>query len=104
MFIQLQITYPSREDAQNTAKFLVSSRLAACAQIVSNIESRYVWQGETCVDTETLLLCKTREELFSIVAEEVAKLHPYECPQIVALPIAYISESYAKWLNENVKD
>ncbi len=103
MFIQLQITYPSREDAQEAAKYLVSSRLVACAQIVADVESRYVWQGKTCVDTEMLLLCKTREELFETVAEEVSKRHPYDCPQIVALPIAFISASYAAWLDENIK-
>ncbi len=101
-FIQIQATYPSMEDARNVAAFLVDSKLAACAQIVPSIESRYIWRGEVCVDEEVLLLCKTRAGLFERVAAEISKRHSYECPQIIGTPLEFVSASYAVWLNENI--
>ena len=104
MFIQVQITYPNVEEAQNAAKTLVNRRLVACAQIIPQIESRYVWQGKTRVDSETLLLCKTRSTLFERLAEVVASEHSYECPQIVGVPLEFIASSYRDWLDEQTVD
>ena len=102
MFIQVQITYPNVKEAQNAAKTLVDRRLVACAQIIPQIESRYVWQGKTNVDSEALLLCKTRSTLFERLAEVVASEHSYECPQIVGVPLEFIASSYRDWLDEQI--
>ena len=101
-YVQIQTTFPSIEEAQNAAAFLVDSRLAACAQVISAIQSRYVWLGETCVENEILLLFKTRAELFERVAAEVSARHSYECPQFVGVSLEFVSASYEKWLDENI--
>ncbi|MBP5620384.1 MAG: divalent-cation tolerance protein CutA [Thermoguttaceae bacterium] len=101
-YVQIQTTFPSFDEAQNAAAFLVDSKLAACAQIVPDIQSRYVWLGKSCVDNEFLLLCKTRVELFERVVSELAARHSYECPQIVGVPLEFVSDSYAKWLDESI--
>jgi len=101
-FIQVQITYPTAEEARNAAKTLVERRLVACAQILPQIESRYVWRGQTHVDVESLLLCKTRSTLFDRLAEVVASAHSYECPQIVGVPLDFIASSYRDWLDEQI--
>lgn len=103
MYIQLQITYPNVSEAQNAAKFLVDSRLAACVQIASGIESRYVWQDKTCVDSEVLLLCKTRAELFDEIAAKIMERHSYDCPQIVGTELKFVVPLYAKWMDDNIK-
>lgn len=103
-YIQLQITFPALEEAQEAAAFLVESKLAACAQVIPGVQSRYVWQGETCESAEVLLLCKTRSALFTCVAAEISSRHSYDCPQIVGVPLDFISSSYAKWLDENIRN
>ena len=100
--IQLQITWPKRQEAADAARCLVNRGLAACAQIAGPIESIYRWKGETCSDKEWLLLLKTSLEKFPVIQEEISKIHPYECPQIVALPLECISEPYQKWLYEQL--
>lgn len=100
MYIQLQITYPTYEEAQESVSFLVSSKLAACAQLIEGIESRYVWQGESYAKTETLLLCKTRAELFNRVVAEISARHSYQCPQIVGVELSLISSDYEAWLDD----
>jgi len=103
-FIQVQITYPNVEEAKSAAKTLVERRLVACAQILPQIESRYVWQGKTNVDVESLLLCKTRATLFNRLAEVVAAEHSYECPQIVGVPLQFVAPSYRDWLDEQIAE
>ncbi len=101
-YIQLQITYPTLAEARDASLFLVESKLAACVQIIDRLESRYVWQGATCVGFEALLLCKSRECLFDQIVKEIMARHPYECPQIVGVPLDFVSPSYAAWLNESI--
>lgn len=102
-FIQIQTTFPDVESARELANYLVETRLVACAQIAPSIESRYVWQGETCCEQEALLLCKTRANLFSTLRAVIAARHSYECPQIDGTSLDYISPDYAKWLDEQLQ-
>lgn len=101
-YVQIQTTFPSLDEAQNAAAFLVDSKLAACAQVIPEIQSQYVWLGKNCVDNEVLLLCKTRAELFERVATEISARHSYECPQIVGVSLEFVSDSYATWLDESI--
>ncbi len=100
-FIQVQITFPTEESAQATANRLVERRLAACAQILGPIRSVYVWNGVREESVEILLLAKTKTSLFDELAATVRKDHPYECPQIVALPIVVGTVDYLRWIDEN---
>ncbi len=101
-YIQLQITYPTLTEARDSALFLVESKLAACTQVIDRIESCYVWQGETRVEFEALLLCKSRACLFDRIVKEITERHSYECPQIVGVPLDFVSPLYAAWLDESI--
>lgn len=98
--IQIQITFPDEQSAGDAARLLVENRLAACAQIPGPIRSVYVWKGICESNHEILLLAKTRTELFPQVVDAVRNIHPYECPQIVALPILAGNDDYLSWIDE----
>lgn len=102
--IQVQITFPTEESAAQAAEKLVRARLVACAQILGPIKSMYYWQGSLESSNEILLLAKTRSVLFDRVVEQVRDGHPYECPQIVALPIFAGNSDYLNWLEEVTSD
>ena len=102
-FIQLQLTYPTREEAEEASRFLVAERWAACAQLLGPIESRYVWAGKTENSEEFLVLAKTRAALFDALAAVICERHSYVVPQIVALPLAFVAPSYAAWLDAQIR-
>ena len=102
-YIQIQITFPTAESASAMAEKLVREKLAACAQVCGTVESFYTWQGVCERSAETLLLAKTALRLFERLASAVRAAHPYECPQIVALPIVTADADYLAWLEEQVR-
>jgi periplasmic divalent cation tolerance protein len=81
---------------------LVDRRLVACVQIVGPIESIYRWQGKVETAREWLCLIKTTRAGFRAVAATVETLHPYDTPELVALPIAAGSPRYLEWLTASV--
>ena len=96
------MTAGSVDEARRIAQQLVETRLAACVQILPEIESIYRWQGEVQREKEVLMLAKTSREQFEELEKSVRAIHSYETPEIVAVPMAAISEPYRSWLNENV--
>ena len=101
--IQLQITFPTAESANAMAAKLVREKLVACAQVCGTIQSFYTWKGVCETSAETLLLAKTTLSLFERVESAVRTDHPYECQQIVALPIVTANADYLDWLNEQLQ-
>jgi periplasmic divalent cation tolerance protein len=101
-YIQVQMTFPTEESANQTATKLVETHLAACAQILKPIRSTYIWKGNRETSDEILVLAKTKSVLFDRLVEVVRDSHPYECPQIVALPILAGNEDYLNWIEEQV--
>lgn len=101
--IVVVMTAASREEAARLADMLVGARLAACVQILPEIESIYRWQGAVERAAEVLLLVKTVRSRFTELEREVRALHSYETPEIVALPIIESSAQYLAWLIENSK-
>ncbi|HEX8254574.1 MAG TPA: divalent-cation tolerance protein CutA [Thermoanaerobaculia bacterium] len=85
-------------DARALARALVEARLAACVNIVPRIESVYRWEGEVQTDAEQLLLIKTTDARVDALREELLKLHPYDVPEFVVLPIGATSDAYGAWL------
>ncbi|HZH89056.1 MAG TPA: divalent-cation tolerance protein CutA [Pyrinomonadaceae bacterium] len=100
--ITVMLTAGSREEAVRLAEMLVGSRLAACVQILPEIESVYHWKGEIRRDPEVLLLAKTTLARFPSLEREVRALHSYETPEIIALPVVAASAPYLEWLNATV--
>lgn len=102
-YYQVQTTFDKREDAENTAGSLVSQRLAACAQIIGPIESFYWWEGRVERDSEWLLLVKTTCAAFDKLRKALQRLHPYDVPEIIAVPIVDGQSEYLSWLGSEVR-
>ena len=92
------ITAP-RGKGKEIARRLVEERLAACVNIVG-VESVYWWQGKVEEDREDLLVVKTSAERMGELVRRVREIHPYEVPEIVALPVAACLGDYCKWVRE----
>ena len=92
------MTAANREEAERIAEMLVSSHLAACVQVLPEIQSIYPWQGEVVRGTESLLLAKTTKDQFDDLVSRVTAIHSYETPEIIALQVTAVAEPYLKWL------
>lgn len=102
-FIMVMTTTGTKEEARDIAKHLVEQRLAACVQIMAGIESTYLWKGNIETAQEFLCLIKTRQALYPAVEAAIKKLHSYETPEILALPIACGSREYLDWISDSVE-
>ncbi len=101
-YIVVLITAPSRDVGRQIADTLLDKKLVACVNIIAPIESRYLWKGERCTDEEVLLLAKTRADLFAAqLVPTVKAIHPYEVPEIIALPILMGAADYLAWIDES---
>lgn len=94
------MTAANGEEATRLAEMLVGAHLAACVQILPEIESVYRWQGKIERSSEVLLLAKTTRGKFDDLEREVRALHSYDTPEIVAVPIVTGSASYLEWLSK----
>ena len=77
---------------------LITSRRVACSNIFPEIQSSYRWKGRIENESEILLVVKTREENFSVVVENVRKIHPYETPGIIGVGVELVNEDYLAWV------
>jgi len=102
-YIQVVTTTASREDAERIAQALVAERLAACVQVLGPIASTYRWQGTIETAQEWLCLVKSRGELYGKIEDAIRRLHPYEVPEILALPVVAGSGAYLAWLDGELK-
>jgi periplasmic divalent cation tolerance protein len=99
--IVVLITVPSAELGQKIARELVEKRLAACVNILPPMRSIYTWEGRIMEEDEVLLLCKTRMELFEDrLIPAVRALHPYQVPEILALPVQAGLKEYIDWIGD----
>lgn len=94
------ITASSHEEALRLAEMLVDTRLAACVQILPQLESIYRWRGAVERASEFLLLVKTLASRFQELEREVRAVHSYETPEIISLTINQGSQPYFRWLRE----
>ena len=89
-------------DARNIARTLVGLDLAACVNIMPNLTSVYRWEGEVEEDTEQLLVIKTRRNVLEALKAAVLEAHPYELPEIIAVPVVDGLKGYLDWIDESV--
>jgi periplasmic divalent cation tolerance protein len=94
-------TAGSQEEAQKIAHALVDRRLAACVNIVPQVESVYRWQGKVESASEWLLVIKTQTSAFERVHNTIKELHSYDLPECLMLEVAAGSEEYLNWIVEN---
>jgi periplasmic divalent cation tolerance protein len=102
-YIQVSTTTAKRQQADKIAKALVEMKLAACAQVLGPITSTYRWKGRVEVAKEWLCLIKTAGGRYRQVEKAIRSLHPYETPEIVAVPIVRGSKDYLAWLACHVR-
>jgi len=96
------MTAANGEEATRLAEMLIGAHLAACVQILPEIESVYRWQEKIERSSEVLLLAKTTRGKFDDLEREVRALHSYDTPEIVAVPIVAGSAPYLEWLSQAV--
>ena len=94
-------TCPDPATAERIAETVVGERLAACVNIVPGLTSIYRWEGQIQRDAELLLLIKTRQAVYPLLEARIRELHPYQTPEIVALPIQTGSAAYLDWIARN---
>lgn len=93
-------TAPDRETAERLGRLLVAERLVACANVVDGITSIYRWEGDVERDPETLVIFKTTGERVDAVVGRVAELHPYDVPEVIALPVVGGHGPYLTWVRD----
>ena len=95
-------TVPTAELAAELARTLVEARLAACGNVVPGLRSVYRWQGKVEDEAEVLLVLKTTRERFPALRDELLRRHPYQVPEVLALPVEAGSAAYLEWLSAQV--
>jgi periplasmic divalent cation tolerance protein len=95
-------TTETNEDAERLARLLVERELAACVQVLPQITSVYSWQGKLEQATESLLLIKTTRAAYPRLETAIKENHPYQTPEIIAMPVEAGSNGYLNWLTASV--
>jgi len=88
------------DQAPVLARGLVEARLAACVNLIAGVTSVYRWQGEVCEDPETTLVIKVPVERYEPLAAWLTEQHPYDVPEIIALPASHVHEPYLAWARD----
>ncbi len=102
-YIQVLITIDEKEKAEEIAEELIGERLAACVQIVGPIESTYIWEGSVQEAKEYMCIAKSEMDLYAKLERTVKEIHPYENPEIIAVPIVEGSKEYLSWLENGLR-
>lgn len=96
-------TCGSLDEARVLAHALIERKLAACANIIPQVESIYRWKGAVESATEWLIIVKTTAEAFDRIRQAIGELHPYEVPECIELVITEGTEAYLNWIAESVR-
>jgi periplasmic divalent cation tolerance protein len=99
----IYMTAGSKDEARTIGKELVVARLAACVNILDNMNSFYMWQGKIQDDAEVVIIAKTTEDRVPALIEKVKALHSYDCPCIVAIPVSGGNQAFLDWVAAEVK-
>jgi periplasmic divalent cation tolerance protein len=102
-YIQIFTTTGRRQDAERIAQVLVQKRLAGCVQLIANVASTYWWKGKIEKTEEWLCLIKSEKTLYEQVEKVIKEIHPYEIPEITAVPIVTGSKEYFRWLDQELR-
>lgn len=95
-------TCPDEAGAADLARALVDERLAACVTRLPGATSTYRWEGRVMEDTEVVLLVKTTADRLPVLRERLPALHPYDVPELVALPVVGGLPAYLEWVRQSV--
>jgi periplasmic divalent cation tolerance protein len=102
-YVVVMVAVANREEAVKIARGLLEERLIACANIIGPVSSIFWWEGNVEEAREFLVFMKSHENHFERLSESVRKIHSYEVPEIIALPIIKGSKSYLEWLGNSLQ-
>jgi len=94
------ITSGREKEAKRLARVLVEEKLAACVNILPDVESNYWWKGKIESSQEWMLVLKTQEKMVQRIIERVKEIHSYEVPEVIALPIVTGNRDYLQWISD----
>jgi periplasmic divalent cation tolerance protein len=103
-YVQVVTTTETETDAQTVARAVVEQRLAGCAQVVGPITSVFWWQGQIEKAEEWLCLIKSRRDLYAALEQAILVVHPYDVPEILAVPVTAGSKGYLEWLDSETRN
>lgn len=98
MVLLVFCSFPDEEAAAAATTSLVAEKLVACGSIIPGVRSIYAWEGKLEDNTEVMVLFKTSGPLYAKLEKRLARLHPYETPEIVAIEAGAVAKPYAAWL------
>ncbi len=102
-YVLILVTSANTAEAEQISRALVEKKLIACSSIISPISSFFCWKGKACHESEVLLMMKSVRTLVQAVVVEVKKVHSYETPEIIAIPIIDGSDDYLQWITKETK-
>ena len=102
-YIIVFVTAANKQQAEKFSKDLLKEKLIACANIVDPVSSHFHWDGKVEQAEEVLVIMKSRLDLFEKLSETLTKMHSYEVPEILAIPIIAGSKLYLDWLENNLR-
>ncbi|GJL66537.1 MAG: divalent-cation tolerance protein CutA [Nitrospirales bacterium] len=100
--IVVLVTVASESEAKRIAWKIVQDKLVACVNIVPTIQSVFEWEGTVAEEQESLLIIKTKADVFDLLESVIKRLHSYRVPEIIALPIQVGSSDYLAWVAKMV--
>jgi periplasmic divalent cation tolerance protein len=103
-YILVLTTVPDEKTGHSIAKQIVKERLSACVTVSAASQSFYWWQGKISDEKEHILFIKTKAALFKDLEKKIEEIHPYEVPELIALPFFQGSAKYLNWIEKETKD
>lgn len=100
--IVIFIACGSKKEALSISGALLKKRLVACANIIDNVSSKFWWNGKIDKADESLVMAKTKHDHFPRIEREVKRLHGYDLPEIIAIPVVAGSRDYLDWVKSSV--
>ncbi|MFW9914985.1 MAG: divalent-cation tolerance protein CutA [Candidatus Thorarchaeota archaeon] len=101
-YLVVLVTCP-QDLSKEIAKKILAKRLVACVNVIEPIQSLYWWKDNLETDFESMLILKTQRVLFEALQEFILSIHPYDNPEIIALPIAHGAPMYLEWLRQETQ-
>lgn len=101
MYVVIFITVKNVMEGEKIAHHLVKEQLVACVNIISGVKSIFTWQGKVDHADEALLILKSKKSCFPKIVAQVKKLHSYDCPEVIAMPIIGGNKDYLNWVKDS---
>ena len=91
-----------KAQAQAMSAKLIAEKLAACVTVLPGAQSHYVWQEQLCHETEYILLIKSFTSKWESLQKRILEIHPYQCPELIALPAQAVGQAYLQWMSQQL--